>query len=169
MSTKGSADFLPYSSRRIDKSRPPASCLGSCGPMARDCAPSLANQKAAPNRQNRFDFRSESHLTSGGAFRAHLGGQSAWSASLPDAIWPMTVRNSSASAAKGFQQGGIAQTRNEVRIRVIGQKAFACFPIAAVELRRRNARSVTIPSDLLVGNVHRYALNPSCYRTRFVV
>ena len=46
---------------------------------------------------------------------------------------------------------------------------FVCFPFAAVELRRRNARSVTTPSDLLVGNVRRHALNPSCYRTRFVV
>ena len=61
------------------------------------------------------------------------------------------------------------QAEKNLTTDLVPRTGFVCFPIAAVELRRRNARSVTTPSDLLVGNVRRHALNPSCYRTRFVV
>jgi hypothetical protein len=66
----------------------------------------------------------------------------------------------SARAAKAFNKAG--SRRRETRSGSVSFDIRALYAFSSpVELRRRNARSVTILSDLLVGNVRRHALNPS--------
>jgi DNA-binding protein HU-beta len=75
--------------------------------MVRDDDPLLANQNAGHDSQNRFDFRSESHLTSAVHF-AHLGGLSTMAkATKPTAAAkssrPVTLKHLAATLAEEHQ------------------------------------------------------------------